>query len=234
MQLRVVTDQPWDVATDVLVIPIIGEASFDGPLDELDRRAGGAVRALAEFKELKQKRYTNALTPAGDLPADWLLTVSAGEPAKVDREVAVRVGATAERRLAGRGVQTMAVWLSPLVDAEGLEGDAATAAEMVARGVVEGSYDPKAIYRPDIDSRPPELDELILVIPGGDRSAVQSAAERGVIIGEGANHARTMANRSANEMYPEALAEEARGIAERHGLWPRGHGWAGILAAARG
>ena len=113
----------------------------------------------------------------------------------------------------------MAVWLSPLVDAEGFEGDAATAAEMVARGVVEGSYDPKAIYRPDIDSRPPELDELILVIPGGDRSAVQSAAERGVIIGEGANHARTMANRSANEMYPEALAEEARGIAERHGLW---------------
>ena len=105
MQLRVVTDQPWDVATDVLVIPIIGEASFDGPLDELDRRAGGAVRALAEFKELKQKRYTNALTPAGDLPAGWLLTVSAGEPAKVDREVAVRVGATAERRLCRPGRQ---------------------------------------------------------------------------------------------------------------------------------
>ncbi len=219
MQLRVVTDQPWDVAADVLVIPIIGEPGFDGPLDELDRRAGGALRALAEIRELRAKRYTFAMTPAGELPASWLLTVSAGEADKVDREVAVRVGATAERRLAGRIVRSMAVWLSPLVDAAGFDGDAATAAELVARGIVEGSYDPKAIYRPEIESRPPELEELILVVPGGDKSTVQAGGERGVIIGEGANTARTLANRSANEMYPEALAEEAKAIAERNGLW---------------
>jgi leucyl aminopeptidase len=219
VQLRVVTDQPWDVKADVLVVPVIGEAAFDGPLAEIDRRAGGALRALAEFKELKAKRYTNALTPAGDLPAGWLLTVSAGESAKVDREVAVRVGATAERRLAGRTVRSLAVWLPPLVEAEGFDGDVSTAAELVARGVVEGSYDPKAIYRPDIESAPPRLEELILIAPGGDATAVHKAAERGVIIGEGANTARTLANKSANDMYPEALAEEARTIAERHGLW---------------
>jgi leucyl aminopeptidase len=219
VHLRVVTDQPWDVAADVLVIPIIGEPSFDGPLEELDRRAGGELRALAEFKELKAKRYTSALAPAGELPASWLLTVSAGEADKVDREVVVRVGATAERRLAGRAVHTLAVWLSPLVDADGFDGDVATAAELVARGVVEGSYDPKAIYRPEIESAPPRLDELILVVPGGDAAAATAGGERGVIIGEGANTARTLANRSANDLYPEVLAEEARAIAERHGLW---------------
>ena len=219
MQLRVVTDQPWDVAADVLVIPIIGEPSFDGALDELDRRAGGELRALAEFKELKAKRYTSALAPGGELPASWLLTVSAGETAKVDREVAVRVAATAERRLAGRVVRSMAVWVSPLIDAEGFDGDIATAAELVARGVVEGSYDPKAIYRPEIESAPPRLDELIIVVPGGDSTAAKAGAERGVIIGEGANTARTLANRSANDLYPEVMAEEARAIAERHGLW---------------
>ncbi|HEX2469078.1 MAG TPA: leucyl aminopeptidase [Candidatus Limnocylindrales bacterium] len=219
MQLRVVTDQPWDVAADVLVIPIIGEPTFDGALDELDRRAGGGLRALAEIKEIRSKRYTFAMTPGRDLPASWLLTVSAGDADKVDREVAVRVAATAERRLAGRVVRSMAVWLSPLVDAEGFDGDAATAAEMVARGVVEGTYDPKAIYRPEIESRPPEIDELILVVPDGDKAAVQAGGERGVIIGEGANTARTLANRAANEIYPEALAEEAQAIAERHGLW---------------
>ena len=69
MQLRVVTDQPWDVEADVLVIPIVGEPSFDGPLDELDRRAGGELRALAEFRELAGKRYATALAPAGELPA---------------------------------------------------------------------------------------------------------------------------------------------------------------------
>jgi leucyl aminopeptidase len=219
VQLRVVTDQPWDVAADVLVIPIIGEPTFDGVLDELDRRAGGGLRALAEIKEIRSKRYTFAMTPGRDLPASWLLTVSAGDADKVDREVAVRVAATAERRLAGRVVRSMAVWLSPLVDADRFDGDAATAAEMVARGVVEGTYDPKAIYRPEIESRPPEIDELILVVPDADKAAVQAGGERGVIIGEGANTARTLANRAANEMYPEALAEEAQAIAERHGLW---------------
>jgi leucyl aminopeptidase len=96
----------------------------------------------------------------------------------------------------------------------------ATAAELAARGVVEGSYDPKAIYRPEIESGPPALEELILIASAGtDRAAIQTAAERGVIIGEGANTARTLANRSANDLSPAVLADEARVIAERNGLW---------------
>ena len=219
MQIRVVTDQPWDVAADVLVIPFVGEPAFDGPVDELDRRSGGQLRALAEIRELRARKWTTTMTRGGDLPARWLVTVAAGEAEKVDREIAVRVAAAAERRLAGRVARSMAIWLTPLVDAEGFDGDALVAAELVARGVVEGSYDPKALYRPEIESKPPQLDELIIVAPGGDKAAVKAAGERGVIIGEGANTARTLANRAANEMYPEVLAEEARAIAERNGLW---------------
>ena len=55
MQIRVVTDQPWDVAADVLVIPFVGEPAFDGPVDELDKRSGGELRALAEIRELMDK-----------------------------------------------------------------------------------------------------------------------------------------------------------------------------------
>ena len=219
MQLRVVTDQPWDVAADVLVIPVVGEAEFSGPLDELDRRSGGELRALATFKELYPKRYTTALAGAGDLPAGRLLTVSAGEAAKLDRETLVRVGATAERRLAGRTVRRLAVWLTPLVADAAIDGGETDVAELVARGVVEGSYDPKRLYRDEIESAPPRLEELILVVPGGDAAAVQAAGERGVIMAEGANTARRLSNRAANEISPEVLADEARAIAERHGLW---------------
>ena len=171
MQLRVVTDQPWDVAADVLVIPFVGEPSFDGEVDELDRRSGGELRALAEIGELRTRRWTTALTRGGELPARGLVTVSAGAAEDIDRETAVRVAAAAERRLAGRIVRSMAVWLAPLVDAAGFDGDAATAAGLVARGVVEGSYDPKALYRAEIESKPPQLDELILIVPGGDPAA---------------------------------------------------------------
>jgi leucyl aminopeptidase len=110
----------------------------------------------------------------------------------------------------------MAVWLDPLAV---VEGAAAAAAEAVARGVVEGTYDPKSLYRPQPDTAPPELDELVLVVSGEDAAAAQAAAERGVIVGEGANLARTLANRAANEVSPEVLAEEARAVAAANGLW---------------
>jgi leucyl aminopeptidase len=219
VQLRVVTDQPWDVKADVLVIPIVGEPTFEGPLDELDRRSGGELRALATFRELTAKRFSTALASAGELPAGRLVTVGGGDPATLDREAVVRIAASALRRLGGRDVHSLAIWLTPLAGADGLDGDADLAAQLVARGIVEGSYDPKSIYRDKVESAPPQLDELILVVPGGEATTLNAAAERGVIIGEGANTARTLSNRAANDVSPEVLADEARAIAERHGLW---------------
>ena len=86
-------------------------------------------------------------------------------------------------------------------------------------GVVEGTYEPQAIYRDNVETAPPALDELILVAPGADATALAKAAERGRIIGEGANTARTLSNRASNDVSPAVLADEARAIAERNGLW---------------
>ncbi len=217
MQLRVVTDQPWDVPADVLAIPIIGEPAFDGPLGELDKRTGGELSALAAFGELRAKRYTSAVAASGELAATHVLTVSAGDADKIDRETVLHVGAAAEHRLGGRNARSLAIWLTPLVDT--IDGGIEAVAELVARGVVEGSFEPKTLYRDDVATAPPALDELILIAPGADAGAAHKAAERGVIIGEGANHARSLSNRSANDVTPEVLAQEARDIAAKHGLW---------------
>jgi leucyl aminopeptidase len=217
VQLRVVTDQPWDVNADVLAIPIVGEPAFDGPLGELNRRTGGELAGLAEFGEVRSKRYTSAIVASGELAAGRVLTVSAGDADKIDRETVVHVGASIEHRLGGRSARTLAVWLTPLADI--LDGGIDAVAELVARGVVEGSFEPKTLYREDIAIAPPALDELILIAPGADAASALKAAERGQIIGEGANHARSLSNRSANDVTPEVLAQEARDVAARHGLW---------------
>jgi len=217
VQLRVVTDQPWDVKADVLAIPIVGEPAFEGPLGELDRRTGGELKALVAFGELRSKRFTSSIAASGELAADRVLTLSAGDPELLDREVVLHVGGAVEHRLGGRHVRSLAIWLNPLSDV--LTGGAEAVAELVARGVVEGSFDPKTLYRDDVATAPPALDELILVATGADAAAVTKAAERGVIIGEGANHARSLSNRSANDVSPKVLAEEARAVAEKHGLW---------------
>ena len=92
------------------------------------------------------------------MPSAWATA------AELDREGVVRVAATAERRLGGRTVKRLAVWLSPLADA--IDGGAAAAAELVARGVVEGSFDPRTIYREGVD--------------GSRRSSTSSSSSRPV------------------------------------------------------
>ncbi len=217
MQLRVAIDQPWDVPADVLVIPVVARPTFEGALGELDRRSGGELQALKAFGELRDKRYATSLAAGGETKAGRLLTVGLGDAATVDREIAVRVGAAAERRLGGREVHRLAFWLDPVADALG--GDAEAAAELVARGLAEGAYDPRTIYRDEVDLALPVLDELILVAPGGDLAALTRAAERGLIFAEGSEIARTLSNRASNDVSPAVLADEAIAIAEKHGLW---------------
>jgi leucyl aminopeptidase len=217
VQVRVVLDQPWDVKADVLVVPVLGQPDFSGPLGEIDKRAGGELKTLAEFGEMSGKRFKSVLASAGTMGARRLLAVSGGDAATLDRETVVKLGASAERRLAGRKATSMAVWVTPLAGA--LDGGAAAVAELLARGVVEGSYEPASIYRDGYADGPPKLDELILVAPGENAGALSKAAEHGVIMGEGANIARTLANRSSNDVSPEVLAEEAWSLAEKHDLW---------------
>jgi leucyl aminopeptidase len=216
VQIRVAISRPWEVPADVLVVPVLDEEALVGPAAELDRRSGGHLGALLAFGELSSKRFSTVLaaTPSGDR-ATHLLAVRAGAAADLDRETVVHVAGTAQRRLSGRTVHSLAIWLDPLTS---LAGGAVAVAELVARGVVEGSYEPHRLYRDDAKA-PPVLDELVLVSSDGDADALAKAAERGRIIGEGANLARDLSNRSANDVSPEVLAEEAYGLAKKHGLW---------------
>jgi leucyl aminopeptidase len=221
VQIRVVVDQPWVAPADVLAIPVIGDPVFDGPLGELDRRSGGELSGLVAFGELPTRRYYRVVAASGELPFKRLVVVSGGKADEFDLETARRLGATTIRRLVNRNARTMAVWLDPVAGALAAAGDAdalATAADVVTRGIVEGGFEPKAIYREDTDAAPPALDELILVAASGDGAAIERAAERGRIMGEGANIARGLANRSANDITPQVLADEASALATQYGL----------------
>jgi len=236
LQVRVATTPPWDVRADVLAVPIVAaddatpgeDASATGAslapqpdeatLGEIDRRLGGVLAEYRRVGELSGKLYGSALVRGAELGATWVLGVGLGKMSGFDRVAAVRYGAAIERRLAGRAVRTLAVWLPREFVSAGSDLDAPSLVELVVRGAVEGTHEPGTIYRDAVDARPPDLDELILVVPGGDESALTRAAERGRIIGEGANRARKLAQRASNDVSPEVLADEATSIAHAHGL----------------
>ncbi|HEX5466323.1 MAG TPA: hypothetical protein VFW92_06575 [Candidatus Limnocylindrales bacterium] len=214
MQIRVVDAQPWEVAADVLTIPLAGGAPSEA-FGELDRRLDGALAAHRDLGQLKDERWSGVVVRATGLGAAWIQALGVGPAGDLDQLVAYRYGAVAERRLAGLAVRRLAVLLP---DATSPELGREALAMLVVRGVVEGAYDPAAIYRQARPDGPPALDELILVAPGGDMAVLGAAAERGRILGEGAERARTLAQRASNDISPEVLADEATAIARASGL----------------
>ena len=81
--------------------------------------------------------------------------------------------------------------------------------EQLVRGLVEGAEEPSTIYLDPTDKLPPALDECTLVVESGDEDDLLLRAERGQIIAAGTNRTRRLAQRAANDVSPEVLADEA-------------------------
>ena len=217
MQTRVVIAQPWEVEADVLAVPVLKDGVPSALHAELDRRLDAALTDLRAIGEQKGSAWSGTLIRGREMGAGWVLTMGVGAGDAFDRVTSVRLGAAIERRLTGHSGRRLAVWLpEELLAGDGR--DAALTVELVVKGVVEGSADPSTIYRSNVESLPPVLDEVVVIVGAGDPSALGAAAERGRIIGEGSNRARRLSQRAANDVSPEVLADEASAIAKEHGL----------------
>ncbi|MEZ4597874.1 MAG: M17 family peptidase N-terminal domain-containing protein [Chloroflexota bacterium] len=196
-------------------MPIPTDEPLPASIVEVDRRLGGALTAYRTLGELRGTAWSSSMLRTSDMAAPWLLAMGVGEASSFDRLTALRLGAAIERRLAERHVRTLAVVIPDELLGDAI--DAAVAVELVTRGVVEGGEDPRRIYDAE-RAGPPALDELTLVVTSGEVTGLDAAAERGRIIGEGGNHTRRLAQRAANDVSPEVLADEATTLARRHGL----------------
>jgi len=200
MRLRAVSDSPSAVVADVLAVPVYrDESELSGDLAELDVASGGAIAAAIAWGEFNVLEHASALVDAGDLPVERLLLLNGGMRGRGAFR-ARRLAAVATRRLNGRGARTLAIWLR---DGEGDDELAAAAA-----GAVSGTYRATAIYGRvrDTDEMRRSVDEVLFL--GGSQDAI----DRGAIIGEALTFGRDLANRSANDLYPETMAEVARGL----------------------
>lgn len=198
MRLRAISDSPADVAADVLAVPIYrDDADLTGDLGALDAASGGAIRDAIEWGEFNIVEHASALVDAGDLPARRLLLLNGGVRGRGALR-ARRLAMVATRRLNGRGAGTMALWLR-----DG-EDDHAWAA--AAAGAVAGTYRSTDIYGRvrDTEAMKRSVDEVLCI------GASQAAIDRGAMVGEGILFGRDLANRSANDLYPERMAEVAR------------------------
>ena len=201
MRLRVESTDPASVQADVLAVPIYREdREISGDLAELDAATGGLIRRAIDWGEFNILEHYTALIDAGPIAADKILLVNGVRRGRGNWR-ARRIGSTATRRLQGRGVERMALWLR-----DGEEADGFTSAGI---GALQGCYRPYAYYGRvrDTPAMLRSVEEVVLI---GDGAPAADVAERALIVAEGVEFGRSLANRAANDLYPERMAEVAR------------------------
>ena len=199
MRLRATSTPPATIQADVLAVPIYREdAEMSADLAELDAASGGVISAAIAWGEFNPLEHAFALIAGGDLAAGRLLLLNAGARGRGAWR-ARRLAMVATRQLNGRGASTLALWLR---DEEGDDAWAAAAA-----GAVAGTYRATAVYGRvrDTDAMKRSVTEVLCI--GADS---QDALDRGAEIGEGMAFGRDLANRSANDLSPERMADVAR------------------------
>ncbi len=181
------------IETDALVVPVLEGAK--------ETRFGAA--ALCESGEIcgKPLEFTLLHNPSG-FAAKRVLLAGAGKPEKFDAAELRKLIAAAVRFLKPKGIRRVAV---------ALEGAAATAdcAAAAVEGALLGDYEPDRHKGGEKKSL-----ESVAVAGGGDRAAV----DRGRILADAQNFARSLANEPANLLTPLKMAEAARAMCAEAGL----------------
>ncbi|MDP9269720.1 MAG: aminopeptidase [Chloroflexota bacterium] len=199
MRVRAASESPSTISADVLAVPIYrDDREFPPDLADLDAASGGVIRQAIDWGEFDILEHNTALIDGGSLPAGKILIVNAVRRGRGAWR-ARRIASMATRRLQGRGARTMALWLR--------DGEGADEYSAAVFGAMQGTYRPTSIYGRvrDTEASLRSVEELILV--GAPDAA---PLDRALTIAEGIEFGRTLANRAANDLYPERMAEVAR------------------------
>jgi len=204
------TSQPSaDLQSDLLVIPVFSDDDFSDE-NALDASSGGEVSRARARGELTGKPYEQLATSLSNWKTPRALLVGAGSRTELTadhlRRIAIVGGLSArQRRLTHVTV----------VDRAGTPVSPERAAQAIAEGVCLANYDGGS-YR--TTGQPPSWIDAAQVRIASSDASVREALERGHVLGDVSNEARTLANMPGNDLTPQIFAERAKAIAKDAGL----------------
>jgi leucyl aminopeptidase len=209
--IRFVTSGPASLDTDLLVVPAFDGEVLTDSMPALNDATGGEVgRALASG-EIRGRLYECFVTPAQGWKAGRVAVTGAGKAADFDTERLRKVAAAAALVARGRRLARVAFLLRGQLPA-------AEAVQAVAEGLILAGFSVDQ-YKSG-ERFGPAAAELVIVAPGHEPAAreLERAVERGRILGEASNLARSFANEPSNVLTPRVFAERAATAAREAGL----------------
>jgi leucyl aminopeptidase len=212
MEITVDT-RPWaKIDTDALVTYAFEQDNpIDGALSAIDGPTGGALAKLAASGELTGKMLETTLLhyPQG-LAAQRLLILGAGKKEKFGTPELRRIAGTAVRALKSRKVKRLT-----FLARENDRG--AAAAQAIVEGLILADFESDK-YKTD---KKPGNGIMTAAIAGWEdslRADADQGLERGRIIAESQNFARSLGNEPSNHLTPRMLATRAEAMSREAGL----------------
>jgi leucyl aminopeptidase len=235
MKTTLHTGTPSQFETECLVVTLVDAAeNNDGDksdnhnpqIQTNDKAVLDAAADLIASGEVTGKMLEIALLhkPSG-VKAKRLMLIGGGNAKNFSSYELRKLAGAAVRNLKAKNLKSFAMvapssWTgqadpaserTPVFQRGGMED----AVKSIVEGAFVGNFDPD-YYKSDRKEQ--KIDELIIVAANGDRKALETAMERGRIIGEAQNFTRDLVNEPGNRMTPTILAERAKKMCDETGL----------------
>ncbi len=216
MQVQIAANQASNVTTDILVFGLAGRGSRSPGWQQLTRILGGNPAPTLKILGWTGKSGDFVSFPAPRGAKSRLIAVGTlAERARVKdaavRTLAQRVGTLAR----AQGLDHAAFFLDP---AMGGRGDVTESTyQAIGAGLGYGGY----VFDTHLEKKNEHtpVSSVYAYFSGRrDRDVIAAAIERGSVIAEAQNKARTLVNEPANVVNPESYVELARELADERGL----------------
>jgi leucyl aminopeptidase len=202
---------PGGIDADLVVVPAFERDSF-ADVPGLAQAAGGEALAARERGVFSGKPFESLIV--GSQGAGWrsprVALVGAGAVASCTTDALRRVAITGALVARQQRLRRVAVLVRP-----GTPVAPAEAVQAVVEGVTIANYDGASLKTADAD--PVWLEEAV-VVGAPDDGALVAAVERGLVLGEATNQARTLANEPGNRLTPRVFAERGAALGAAAGL----------------
>jgi leucyl aminopeptidase len=193
-----------------------GKAIDEGALSSAERKAVARLMAAGVARG-KAREVAAELVENGAKKSRHMMVVGIGRAEKVTAEIIRQAAAALAKAARRRRVKNVAVVVP---DVEKISTEAA--AEAIVNGFLLASFKYEehkgTASKKTEDEESAEPVKVTLVANGKEKKAIDAAINRGRVVADGQNFARTIASRPGNEINPPALAKVAQELAREVGL----------------
>jgi leucyl aminopeptidase len=212
--VRLSTDDPAGVETDLLVVPAFDGEAVGDTLPAIDQATQGEVKRATASGEIKGRLYETFVTPAsgGGWKAGRVAIIGAGKAADFTSERLRKVAAAAALMARGRRIPRVAFLLRGPIPAR-------AAVQAITEGLILAGFSVDQYKTGERFGPPPTA--LTVVAPKREFTetpALEEAVRRGQILGDSSNLARGFANEPSNILTPRVFADRAAAICKEAGV----------------